>query len=437
MSAANSTDAAHRRSTSAPYLLHRLVGGDVVAGRLVHRAAVGVDDPAGRDDCLVGRRALDRNAVTRMLRNQPRILVAAFEIRVGRPRHAVALPSTAQVRHARFEPDVDDVELFFERRAAAVRARETLGQKDATSIGPPRVGAVLRGSARRRCCATSASRIELPQSHAASAGIGVPQVRWREMHHSGWFSIICAHALSPHAGVHATCGIFSTMLLRSRLTSIAMNHCAVARKITGFLQRQQCGYECWYSVALAERAARAQVVDDPRVGVEDLQPGVRARLGREAPAARRPDERRQPEAHAGLEVVGAVARRCVNRAGAGLELDVVGARRPPNRGRGTDGARRRRRARSRARRRSVRRQGRRRSAKTPSRQRVGDDEQFVAATVDAVRTRRGAARSRRWPAASTASSSRSGTRGAPRRGRRSSRAARISRRCASVAVKRT
>ena len=29
--------------------------------------------------------------------------------------------------------------------------------------------------------------------------------------------------------------------------SSEMNHCAVARKITGLWQRQQCGYECSYS----------------------------------------------------------------------------------------------------------------------------------------------------------------------------------------------
>jgi hypothetical protein len=40
-------------------------------------------------------------------------------------------------------------------------------------------------------------------------------------------------------------------LARRPFFSMEMNHCSVARKMTGFLQRQQCGYEWEISVSLS------------------------------------------------------------------------------------------------------------------------------------------------------------------------------------------
>ena len=52
-----------------------------------------------------------------------------------------------------------------------------------------------------------------------------------------------------------------------------MNHCAVARKITGLWQRQQCGYRCVEVLAVPEPAALLERRLDLRVGVEHLQAG--------------------------------------------------------------------------------------------------------------------------------------------------------------------
>ena len=41
--------------------------------------------------------------------------------------------------------------------------------------------------------------------------------------------------LSPHAGIHFTLPISRNAPLRSPACSMLMNHCAVARKITGVL----------------------------------------------------------------------------------------------------------------------------------------------------------------------------------------------------------
>src|ERR1039457_1405943 len=58
---------------------------------------------------------------------------------------------------------------------------------------------------------------------------------------------------SPHAGSHFTFLISASVRVRSVSffevppgmgVSMEMNHCSVARKITGLWQRQQCGYEC-------------------------------------------------------------------------------------------------------------------------------------------------------------------------------------------------
>ena len=85
-------------------------------------------------------------------------------------------------------------------------------------------------------------------SHRNTA-IGTPQTRWREMHQSGRVSTMLAMRSSPHSGSHLTFLISSSAAVRKvppcgMGVSIDMNHCSVARKITGLWQRQQCGYEC-------------------------------------------------------------------------------------------------------------------------------------------------------------------------------------------------
>ena len=93
--------------------------------------------------------------------------------------------------------------------------------------------------------------------------MGEPQRLCREITHSRRFSTIPAIRASPHGGTHATRRMASRApLLRSAVgSSNRMNHWTVARKITGFLQRQQCGYSWrnagskWTRAPAASRSA--------------------------------------------------------------------------------------------------------------------------------------------------------------------------------------
>ena len=73
------------------------------------------------------------------------------------------------------------------------------------------------------------------------AGIGTPHDRWRLMHQSGRSETIASIRVWPHAGSQRTSSIAFKVRPRRSLWSTEMNHCSVARKITGFLHRQQCG----------------------------------------------------------------------------------------------------------------------------------------------------------------------------------------------------
>ena len=81
--------------------------------------------------------------------------------------------------------------------------------------------------------------------------MGTPQTRWREMHQSGRVAIMLAMRSSPQAGSHLTLFLISSRARWRNVVgepsgfcigvSMAMNHCSVARKMTGLWQRQQCG----------------------------------------------------------------------------------------------------------------------------------------------------------------------------------------------------
>jgi len=85
--------------------------------------------------------------------------------------------------------------------------------------------------------------------------IGTPQARWREITQSGRLSIMPVMRFSPAAGTQRVARMAASARARNvspwRATpssamslSIAMNHCGVLRKITGFFERQECGYWC-------------------------------------------------------------------------------------------------------------------------------------------------------------------------------------------------
>ena len=67
--------------------------------------------------------------------------------------------------------------------------------------------------------------------------MGTPQIRWRETHQSGRVAIMFEMRSSPHAGSHFTFLVSSRVRVRNVPpcigVSMEMNHCSVARKMTG------------------------------------------------------------------------------------------------------------------------------------------------------------------------------------------------------------
>ena len=83
--------------------------------------------------------------------------------------------------------------------------------------------------------------------------IGTPQARCREITQSGRLTIMPLMRFCPDGGTQRVCAIACSARARSVSPglawpsstiglSIAMNHCGVLRKITGFFDRQECGY---------------------------------------------------------------------------------------------------------------------------------------------------------------------------------------------------
>ena len=84
--------------------------------------------------------------------------------------------------------------------------------------------------------------------------IGTPQARCREITQSGRLLTMAAIRCSPWAGTQRVAAMASLATSRNERPccavplkspmglSMAMNHCGVLRKITGFFERHECGY---------------------------------------------------------------------------------------------------------------------------------------------------------------------------------------------------
>ena len=112
-----------------------------VAERLALLAALAVDDPAVRDDLFVRRRVMSSDAAAQAGVEPAAILIAAFEINIGREsqRFAARLENRDTAR-TRIEPDVEDVGLFAKIGAVAFWTRESVGQQLGLRPSVPRVG---------------------------------------------------------------------------------------------------------------------------------------------------------------------------------------------------------------------------------------------------------------------------------------------------------
>ena len=107
-----------------------------------------------------------------------------------------------------------------------------LHQIDDPSELSPTLSAKLRTRSGVRLCA--------PQSRHLSAGTGTPQTLCRLMHQSDRSRTMLWMRSRPQSGIQRTSFSMTSRALSLNLET-AMNHWSVARKITGFLQRQQCG----------------------------------------------------------------------------------------------------------------------------------------------------------------------------------------------------
>ena len=115
-----------------------------------------------------------------------------------------------------------------------------------------------------RSSTASSRRISaLPSGRSRTKmAIGTPQARWRDTTQSGRFAIMPVMRFSPAAGTHRVSAMAPSATPRSvsgalppwpspagrdgapgtaKGWSMAMNHCGVLRKMTGFFERQLCG----------------------------------------------------------------------------------------------------------------------------------------------------------------------------------------------------
>ena len=94
-------------------------------------------------------------------------------------------------------------------------------------------------------------------------GSGIPQYRWRERHQSRKFRVQSYWRASPaQSGYHLTDLISSSIFAFRSVTF--RNHCFVARKRIGVLQRQQCPYRCVITSCAnrSRKAARSSMICD-------------------------------------------------------------------------------------------------------------------------------------------------------------------------------
>ena len=96
----------------------------------------------------------------------------------------------------------------------------------------------------------SGERRGSPHLLQRKTAMGTPHIFWREMHQSGRVRTMLVMRSCPQAGSHVTVLIWSMARWRKVVlvpsgavisVSILMNHCSVARVMTGLWQRQQWG----------------------------------------------------------------------------------------------------------------------------------------------------------------------------------------------------
>ena len=347
MSSRKSTDAAHRRSTSAPNFA-------VIVERRDRRCRATSTSSCRRRrgrgraprTAAVRRGAVGHDADEQRRLEPPAVLVVRLEVEVGRPGQPgeAVVVAHREVRGAGVEPDVEDVALLLPRRAAALRAGEARRGRSRRPAARTRRRRRRRRRAPRRGrrSARAASR-SAPSGQTAwhaslahtSTVIGEPQRRCRDTHHSKRFSTIPAMRASPHGGTHGTrCDLGER--LRAQVDARVRRGVRGERDevlLGGAEDHRLLAAPAVRVLVLAARprraARRARASSSVTRGLasKHVHAGeVGDLVGVAAAVVDRRDDR-DPLDLAGAEVVLAVARRGVHEAGAGVEGDVVGRRR--------------------------------------------------------------------------------------------------------------
>ena len=240
-----------------------VVGRHGVADGLRHLAPVAVDHEAVRQHRPVRRRAracppprAARSGTSRGAGPSPR----------GTCPPASAARACCSSTAAWLQPESNQTSRmsvsFRNARAAALRAR---GARRAGAPRPtrsvPLVGALARLASARHVLderAPRAGRSRRPRSRRRRSAR--PRRAGARCIQSGRWAIMLVMRSSPQGGIHRTVGwrraparAASRRAARGAWSS-AMNHCSVARKSVGFLQRQQCGY-VWRQRHLGDQRA--------------------------------------------------------------------------------------------------------------------------------------------------------------------------------------
>ena len=248
-------------------LLDHLLRQDGVAERLRHLPAVDVDQEA------VGEHFAERRPSARAEADEQRalepaaMLIAAFEVHVGRPRQIVAEGQHGLVARPGIEPDVENVALALERSAAA-RGQVKPGVMNSSMGRSYHASAPCSSNTEAARSTSSAVRIASPHFVQSTAGNRhAPRALARDApvgpvreHVEDAIGAPRRDPLDvPIDGLEAGLPQRVGEVRPSRppidgSPSMRMNHCDVARKITGLWHRQQCGYECAKSCRCQSRA---------------------------------------------------------------------------------------------------------------------------------------------------------------------------------------
>ena len=174
------------------------------------------------------------------------MLVGAFEIKIGAvglgPVRVDGIFHREDMGRAGIEPDVENVlHLLVIVRIAAL-AQEASRRRGEPGVGAFRLEGLLDALEHAGSFSTS------PVFLSTKIASGTPQARWRDSTQSGRPSTIAPMRFCPRGGYHLVSRDRLHRQLAQRLAaesmnglSMATNHCGVARKITGALERQLCG----------------------------------------------------------------------------------------------------------------------------------------------------------------------------------------------------